>query len=223
MKGVYQVISANRKWMAWAGLLGSVLFVPAFIAGIVFGDDVWPYTYGLEDQIAAGLMTLSLLLLLVGVAAFSGRYASATGPLGRIGLGLTALALLLVLLGSLGFVGEMTGWFRFDSWPVWIVGLFGLPLGMTLYALAALRAGSGPKGAALTTIAGGVASLLAFAIMVSGMWPFAGATGVDGRTQFVEAVALGALVLLFVGWSWLGYVFASEEQVVAAKPEALAG
>ena len=216
------MFTRNGKWTAWAGVLGNVLFVVGFLAATFLSDDTWPYTYGVEDQVAVGVFLLSLLLLLAGVVGLYRRYAPATGPLGRVGLGITTLALLLVLAGAVGFVGEMTGWFRLDTWPVWIMGLFGLPLGMSLYALAALLTGASPKAPALATIVGGVAALLVFGIVASGIWPSANGTD-DGSSQINSAAGVAALVLLFAGWAWLNYSSASEEHGIAVKPELLAG
>jgi len=216
------MFTLNGKWTAWASVVGSVLFVIGFLAATFLSDDVWPYTYGVEDKIAAGVFLLSLLLLVAGVIGLYRRFVPATGPLGRVGLGMTMLALLLVLVGAVGLVGEVMGWYHFDSWPIWVIGLFVLPVGMALFALAILLAGASPKAPALTTLAGGFASLLAFGIMASGIWPFAEGAD-DGSSTLISAAAISTMVLLFAGWAWLGYSTTSEEHGVAAKPELLAG
>jgi hypothetical protein len=216
------MFTRNGKWTAWAGVLGSVLFVVGFLATSLLADDVWPYSYGLEDRIAAGGFLLSMPLLLAGVVGLYRRYAPATGPLGRVGLGITTLALLLVLVGAIGLVGEAMGWYGYDSWPIWVIGLFVLPIGMALFALAALLTGASPKAPALTTLVVGVAALLAFGIMASGIWPFAEGAD-DGSSQLISVAAMAAFILLFAGWAWLCYSTTSEEHGVAAKPELLAG
>ncbi len=187
------------QWGGMAAMVGSVLLLLGMIGSSVFSDDDYPYTYGAEDVVASALLLVGSILMLVGVAGFGFAYARRSGGLGQVALLVALTGLIGLTTGSIGSVMETVGADISGWWTLLMLGLIGLFVGMTLFAIAGARHHILAAMAVIPIVAGGIGGLAVIALSIFVPDINEGAIGTTLIVLFMSAI-----VLFLAGFFLLG-------------------
>jgi pyrimidine-specific ribonucleoside hydrolase len=171
-----------------AGLIGSLVLLASLTLSIGDNDD---------RATTAFLNGSGALLLLVGVVGLLVAGRRGTPRWGQAGLAVAVAGLAAVLTSTVSEIVVVLGGLELEMmWPVFIVGLVGLLLGMSLYAASAAWAGLAPTWSVLALVAGGGGSgLIVLLLMIA---PDA-MEGIAGETAWTAGVVLN--IAFFAGWA----------------------
>ena len=142
------------------------------------------------------VMSLSLVLMLGGLAALQARRAGGAGWFGKAGFTLPYLGAAVMFVSGIGLASGLG-----IPWAMVVLGAFMVAIGLVLFGVAALQARVVPPAPALLLI-GGALALLLF-------------NTEDWRAWL--ALPFGA------AWAWLGYVLATGGGPQPASATATAG
>ena len=176
-----------------AGLIGSLALLASLILSIGNNGD---------RATTAVLNGTGALLLLVSVVGLFVAGRRSTPRLGQVGLAVTALGLACMLTSAISEIVVVLGGQELDvMWPVFIVGLVGMLLGMSLYAASAAWAGLAPAWSVLALVVGGGGSALIVLLLIVAPDAVASIVGEAAWT------AGGVLNLVFLA-GWAAYAVA---------------
>lgn len=188
------------KWSGMAAILGSVLVVLALIGSLLFVDNDYPYSYGVEDTVFSSLLLAGAILLLAGTVGFWLAYARQSGGLGQAGLLVALIGLVSFSAGAVGSVMEKIGSNLPAWWEMLMFGLLGLFVGMALFAVAGVRSRTLTSFQCIPLFGGGVLGALAFLVTLGFFREQSGGT----LEMVLGIVFFSVIVVVLAGMSLVG-------------------
>jgi pyrimidine-specific ribonucleoside hydrolase len=171
-----------------AGLVGSLALIASIIMNIGGNGD---------RATTAILNGAGALLLLASVVSLFVAGRKSTPRLGQVGLALATLGLIGMLTSAVSEIVVVLGGQELDvMWPLFVAGLVGMLLGMSLYSVSAAWAGLAPAWSVLALVVGGGGSALIVLLLLIAPDAMANTVGEAAWT------AGGVLNLVFLaGWA----------------------